>query len=123
MLTKRIPVIVFVLAVAAAVAATSSFSAPSKARPVMDDFALRHPAGLSNAAVQSAAYYLGSDYAGRHPELSGTTQSGDTSDYFLRHPELVSAVDTSDFYLRHPELSSAVDTSDYFLRHPELIGQ
>ncbi len=123
MSTKRIPVIVSVIAIAAAVVATSSFSAASKTRQSMDDYALRHPEGLGNTAAQPAPYYLGSDFAERHPELSGAAQSIDTSDYFLRHPDLVPAIDASDFYLRHPEFWSVVDTSDYFLRHPEYIGK
>jgi hypothetical protein len=51
--------------------------------------------------------YAGSDLATNDPEFSLRARAVDTSDFFLRHPELiqVAAVDTSDYALRHPELS------------------
>src|SRR5574341_2000649 len=117
MSTNRFATIVLVIGIAILAAATASFASPKAPQP-LDDFALRHPAGLPQPSVDLAVYYRGSDYAERHP-----ANSINTSDYALRHPEWVfaaQAIDTSDYFLRHPEWTAAlvVDTSDYFLRHP-----
>src|SRR5574341_1885538 len=103
MSTNRFATIVLVIGIAILAAATASFASPKAPQP-LDDFALRHPAGLPQPSVDLAVYYRGSDYAERHP-----ANSINTSDYFLRHPEWTAGL--------------VVDTSDYFLRHPELIGQ
>ncbi len=136
---NRLTITLAVLAVIAIAVATSSFAKPPKAASPSDDFALRHPAGLPGVAANVAAYYLGSDYAQRHPELLMADNSDfflrhtewsivspaiDSSDYFLRHPELLGA-DNSDFFLRHTEwsiMSPVIDSSDYYLRHPELTA-
>ncbi len=115
--------IALIAAVAVAVATTSFAAAPRLPGPT-DDFALRHPAGLDPAAPNLAAFYRGSDYAQRHPELSRSGSRVESADYFLRHPELI-AVDRSDLFLRHPQwtmLPPVMDSSDYILRHPELIS-
>ncbi len=122
MLTNRTSTVVIVIALAALAVATASFAAP-KAPQASDDFALRHASGIVQPAAALAAYYFGSDYTVRH-----TTNSIDTSDYALRHPEWMltaQAIDTSDYFLRHAAqlTSAAVDTTDYFLRHLELIGR
>ncbi len=116
MSSKRIATVVFVLVIAAIAIATSGFASP-RARSASDDFALRHPSVTSLGSTYSAAFYIGSDYAQRHPEMSGAEV--DLSDYALRHPALLTfGPDASDYALRHPELSALVDTSDYALRHP-----
>jgi len=99
MSANRITAVLFVLAIAALAAATSSRAAPKAGQPLEDfalrhpvsvsqpseDFAIRHPLGLSQPSADLSAYYAGSDYAQRH-----ALSSIDTSDYFLRHPELSS---------------------------------
>jgi hypothetical protein len=120
---NRISAVVLMVAVAVA-AATASFNSHSILK-TSDDFALRHPQGLSGTTANVATTYRSSDYAARHPELG---QTADTSDYYLRHAEWMPAAvatDTSDYFLRHSELFAVavVDTSDYFLRHLEFIGQ
>ncbi len=119
---NRLMIALAVLVAITAAVVTTSFAEPPMVASPVDDFALRHPAGFAAFGVDMAAFYSGSDYAQRHPELSASTNEIDNADYFLRHPELI-AVENSDFSLRHPEwtiLSPVVDTSDYAARHPEL---
>jgi hypothetical protein len=126
MSTKRISAALLVAAAIVVAAVTMSLTGAKALRP-LDDFALRHPEGLSAVSLQPSAYYAKADYSQRHPELSRVANAIDTSDYFLRHPEWavsVSSSDASDFFLRHPDWTGSVtsiDSSDYFLRHPELI--
>jgi hypothetical protein len=147
---NRISATVLVIAIVALAIATSSFtSAPPAASSAMDDFALRHPAGMPGPLASVVVNYAGSELARNDPDFAVRPVGIDTSDFFLRHPELMpasvaslvvnyagsdlsandpefslraGAIDTSDYFLRHPELiqAAAVDTSDYALRHPEL---
>jgi len=103
---NRVMLALAVLAAIAVAVATTSFSADPKAVNPSEDFALRHPSGVPGMGFDLAAYYRGSDYGQRHPEL----QAGDVQDFFLRHPGWTT-------------LSPVIDTSDYFLRHPELRVQ
>jgi hypothetical protein len=69
-----------------------------------EDFAIRHPEGMPNAAVP-AWYYTSDDFALRRPAVTSAASTIDTSDYFLRHPELI-VTQSEDYALRHPELSN-----------------
>lgn len=44
-------------------------------------------------AAQLAEFNLGTDFAQRHPEMTSWIIAIDTSDYFLRHPELLGLAD------------------------------
>lgn len=67
-----------------------------------------------------------SDWFQRHPEVLSATGTGDQSDYFLRHRGSTVPVNSgaSDWFERHPEVlrsAQPIDRSDYALRHPELL--
>lgn len=151
MLSKRISAVSLMLVAAALAIATVSFAAAPKAAESLDDFGLRHPNGMPGNLASVIVNYAGSPYAANDTEFAARTNGVDTSDYFLRHPELLGSgaslvvnyagsayassdpefaartngVDTSDYFLRHPEWipAAGMDTSDYFLRHPELINK
>ncbi len=103
---NRLMLALAVIAVIAIAVATTSFAPDPRSAAPYDDFALRHPYGVPGLGADLTAYYRGSDYALRHPEL----QVGDRTDFFLRHPAWTT-------------LSPVFDTSDYYLRHPELWSQ
>lgn len=98
----------FAVVIAAAViaVATVSFTARPAATQPSEDFGLRHPGGMPGALASVVVNYAGSELASNDPDFAIRPAGVDTSDYFLRHPELIRAsVDTSDYALRHPELS------------------
>ncbi len=95
------------------VALSKSFSGTSTASHAgANDFYQRHPNwtqanGAPSAVIPVTGGLDLSDYALRHPELSGPAAARvDTSDYYLRHPQLIQAsnsgVDLTDYYSRHP---------------------
>ena len=65
MSTKRVSALVVVIAAIVVAAATLSLTGAKASRP-SDDFAIRHPEGMP----QGAAFYVGQDFAQRHPELN-----------------------------------------------------
>ena len=107
MLNTRISKAVILVAIGALAVVAASLGRTPRTSQEMDDFGLRHPAGLVASAQDIRS---NEDFALRHP--TGLVASAPNAGYFVR----------SDYAERHPELSNAaVDTSDYFLRHPELL--
>lgn len=98
MFTNRLSTLVIVIVIAALALVTASFTTSPRNSESYQDYAQRHWAELS---------------ASRDP---------DSTDFFVRHPELTmttyTALPASDYFMRHPELSTLrlVDTTDYFFR-------
>jgi hypothetical protein len=97
MLTNRLSKIVIVLLVAVIALLTASFTASPK---------------------NSEAYQ---DYAQRHRSEIVAARPAGATDYFQRHPELLTVsnrnVDLSDFFFRQASVSiRGIDLTDYFFR-------
>ena len=117
------------LAVAAALVVREGIAtrASAAASGRLDDYYQRHPQMRIPVSVQQKDL-AGSDYFERHWAELESSRGLDTTDYAARHPGLSGSserqADLTDYAARHPGLSLPSarpgDMTDYYFRHPEL---
>ena len=128
MFTNRFINILIGMSVVVVTLWTASFNTTPKNNETYQDYAQRHPSGVIVPVTGLNNESRTSDYYQRHRSELMASRPLDTTEYFLRHPELRMsvgvAVDLTDYFSRQPKLSSstndALAASDYFMRHPEL---
>ena len=109
MFTKTLSKLFIVIVIVTVALLTVSFAASPKDSQSYQDYAQRHPGGVILSSASSADS-LAPDYYQRHRSELLAARSLDTTDYFLRHPELgastLKSIDLTDYFFRHPELSN-----------------